>query len=261
MINLWESNIPGFDLSIDQKAPNITPYLVKTAKPCGAVIVCPGGGYWGKAEHESAPIAHWLNNAGISAFVLDYRVAPYKHPYPMLDAQRAIRMVRYHASKWNILPDKIGMLGFSAGGHLTSTAGTHFDFGSPQASDPVEQTSCRPDAMVLCYPVISFHKYRHIGSMVALLGERSPKDLRMLLSNETQVTPQTPPTFIWHTANDDGVPVGNSLLFAGALSKHHVPFELHVFPAGAHGLGLAIHDPVVSQWTGLCATWLKGMGF
>ena len=261
MTNLWEKNIPGFDLAIDQKAPNITPYLVKTDKPHGAVIVCPGGGYWGKADHEGVPIASWLNNAGISAFVLDYRVAPYKHPYPMLDAQRAIRLVRYQSTNWNILPDKIGILGFSAGGHLTSTAGTHFDYGNPQAADPVEQVSCRPDAMVLCYPVISFHKYRHVGSMVALIGERPPRELRESLSNEKQVTDQTPPAFIWHTASDDAVPVENSLLFASALSKHHIPFEMHVFPEGAHGLGLATEYPVVSQWTGLCITWLKGMGF
>jgi acetyl esterase/lipase len=225
------------------------------------VIVCPGGGYCGKADYEGAPVARWLNSVGLSAFVLDYRVVPYKHPYPLLDAQRAIRVVRCHALEWGIKPDKIGILGFSAGGHLSATAGTHFDFGSPDAADLVDQESCRPDALVLCYPVVSFGEFRHDGSMVALLGENPPDALRFSLSNETQVTNLTPPAFIWHTANDEGVPVENSLLFAGALSKHQVPFELHVFPDGAHGLALGEGHPAVSAWTGLCATWLHGLGF
>ena len=261
MIRLWEENAPGFDNASDQKEPNLTPFLIEKGLPRGAVIVCPGGGYWGKADYEGAPVARWLNSAGISAFMLDYRVMPYKHPYPLLDAQRAIRMVRFHAQEWGIKPDKIGILGFSAGGHLSATAGTHFDFGRPDSTDTVERVSCRPDALVLCYPVITFWEFRHDGSMVALIGEDPPEALRYSLSNETQVTSQTTTAFLWHTANDEGVPVENSLLFAGALSKHKVPFELHVFPDGPHGLALGESHPAISAWTGLCATWLHGLGF
>jgi acetyl esterase/lipase len=261
MIKLWEGNAPGFDPAINQKEPNITPFLIEKGQPRGAVIVCPGGGYWGKADYEGAPVARWLNSAGISAFVLDYRVMPYKHPYPLQDAQRAIRTVRFHAQEWGINPDKIGILGFSAGGHLSATTGTHFDFGSPDATDPVERVSCRPDALVLCYPVVTFGEFRHDGSMVALIGENPPEALRHSLSNETQVTRQTPPAFLWHTANDEGVPAENSLLFASAMSKNKVPFELHVFPDGPHGLALGEGHPAVCAWTGLCATWLHGLGF
>lgn len=261
MIKLWEGTAPGFDPAIDQKEPNITPFLVDEGAPCGAVIVCPGGGYGGKADYEGAPIARWLNSVGISAFVLDYRVAPYKHPYPLLDAQRAIRTVRYRAQEWGIKSDKIGILGFSAGGHLSATAGTHFDAGNSQAVDPIERVSCRPDALVLCYAVVTFGEFRHDGSMAALLGEDPPETLRHSLSNETQVTGQTPPAFLWHTANDGAVPVENSLLFAGAMSKNKAPFELHIFPDGPHGLAMAEDHPAVYAWKGLCATWLHGLGF
>jgi acetyl esterase/lipase len=261
MIKLWEENTPGFDPAIGQIEPNLTPFLVADSQAHGAVIVCPGGGYCGKADYEGAPIARFLNSVGISAFVLDYRVSPYQHPYPLLDAQRAIRVARYHAKAMAIKADKIGMLGFSAGGHLSATAGTHFDAGSPDAKDPVERMSCRPDALVLCYPVVTFGEFRHDGSKVALIGENPTEALRQSLSNETQVTAQTPPAFLWHTANDQAVPVENSLLFAAALSKHKVPFELHVYPDGPHGLSLGEGHPAVYTWPGMCATWLKNLGF
>ncbi len=260
-INLWEDEIPGFDPSIEQEKPNLTPFLLDKQQPHGAVIVCPGGGYWGKADYEGTPIARWLNSIGIAAFVLDYRVTPYRHPNPLLDAQRAIRLVRWHAKEWQLKPNRIGILGFSAGGHLASTAGTHFDDGDSQAIDPIDRVSCWPDALVLCYPVITFGEFRHDGSMVALLGENPSEELRHMLSNETQVTVHTPPAFLWHTANDEAVPVENSLLFASAMSRNKVPFALHVFPDGPHGLALAEGNPVVSAWTGLCAAWLKGLGF
>lgn len=261
MINLWEENIPGFEVEYEQKAPNITPYIIDTKKKHGAVIVCPGGGYYMKADHEGEPIALWLNTIGISAFVLDYRVYPYHHPYPMFDVLRAIRFVRFHAEKWNIDPDKIGILGFSAGGHLASTAGTHFDGGNLNAEDPIEKISSKPNAMILCYPVITFGDYRHDGSKVALIGENPTEELRDSLSNELKVTYDTPPTLLWHTANDDVVPVENSLFFAKALSSKRVPFELHVFPDGPHGVGLAQDNPVLGQWPKLCEKWLQELSF
>ena len=260
MIHLWEGLIPGLNSAYGSEIPGMVPYIINDGKKHGAVIVCPGGGYAVKAPHEGEPIALWLNSIGISAFVLQYRVAPYMHPIPLLDAQRAIRYVRHNAEKWNIISDKIGILGFSAGGHLASTAATHFDNGSTESADPIDMESSRPDAAILCYPVISFGEYRHHGSMVNLIGETPDIDLKRLLSNELQVTPQTPPVFLWHTADDEGVPVENSLLFAGALSKNKVDFSLHVFPNGRHGLGLASEDPVVSVWTGLCGKWLKQLG-
>jgi acetyl esterase/lipase len=156
----------------------------------------------------------------------------------------------------------VGILGFSAGGHLASTVGTHFGAGDPNAADPIDRQGSRPDAMILCYPVLTFEPpFRHEGSMYNLLGPNPPDDLRLSLSSETQVTAETPPTFLWHTADDAGVPVENSLLMAAALSAQHVPFELHVYPHGAHGLGLAPDDPHVGTWPTLCAQWLKGMGW
>lgn len=261
MISLWEKDIPGFDPELSDHIPAIVPYIVDRENPTGAVIVFPGGGYCRRAAHEGEPVALWLNSIGISAFVLEYRVSPYRYPYPLLDAKRAIRYVRYHAKEWNINPNRIGVLGFSAGGHLAATVGTHFDFGDRNSDDPIERVSCRPDAMILCYPVISFGEFRHEGSMNALLGDKPSQDMIALLSNETQVTADTPPAFLWHTANDPGVLVENSLLFASALSKNKVSFELHIFPEGPHGLGLAQEHPQVKVWTRLCEEWLKSMGF
>jgi acetyl esterase/lipase len=207
-------------------------------------------------------VALWLNGLGLSAFVLRYRTTPYHHPYPMLDGQRAIRLVRARAREFGLDPGRIGMLGFSAGGHLVSTVGTHFGPGNPEAQESVEQVSSRPDALVLCYPVITFGTHRHDGSRTNLLGsENPPAALVKLLSNELQVTPQTPPAFLWHTANDEAVPVENSLLFAGALSRNQVPFELHVFADGRHGLNLAKKYPGPSLWTKACENWLEEIGF
>jgi len=261
MMRLWENEIPGFDAGANCEVPCMTPYVLSTVSKHGAVIVMPGGGYETRAYHEGEPVALWLNSIGLSAFVLNYRVAPYRHPYPMIDAQRAIRLVRYNAEKWNIDSEKIGVLGFSAGGHLASTVGTHFDDGDVNSEDPVERVSSRPDAMILCYPVISFGECRHHGSMINLIGENPPDDLRRSLSNEMHVSDNTPPAFLWHTADDDVVPVENSLIFAAALGRKNIDFELHVFPRGVHGLGLAESDPVVSIWTGLCEKWMIDKGF
>jgi acetyl esterase/lipase len=244
-----------------EERPRLTPYLPNAAAPTAAVIVCPGGGYRMLAPHEGEPVARWLNGLGIAAFVLEYRIAPERHPAPLHDAQRAIRLVRHHAAEWNVAPDRIGILGFSAGGHLAATAGTRYDAGDPRADDPVDRVSCRPDLMILCYPVITFVSERESASMSNLIGADAPGDLRRSLSAELQVTPETPPAFLWHTAEDASVPVDDSLRFASALHRAGIPFALHVFPHGRHGLGLASDDPTVGQWTTLCARWLADQGF
>jgi acetyl esterase/lipase len=236
------------------------------------VVVCPGGGYQMLAiDHEGKQIAEWLNSMGVTAFVLKYRLGPrYHHPAMLEDAARAIRTVRANASQWKLDPHRIAILGFSAGGHLASTAGTHFDGGKPAALDPVERVSSRPDRMILVYPVISLQPpFGHRGSQRNLLGESPPPDLVASLSNELQVTKDTPPTFLAHTNADKGVPAENSLMFALALRKAGVPVELHLFERGVHGLGLGdgapqfkiAPEPSFRAWPKLCETWLKNQGF
>jgi len=260
-IDLWPDGAPGALGDAKEDCPTITLFLVENEKPRGFVIVCPGGGYVVKAPHEGEPIALWLNTLGISAVVLEYRVSPYRHPVPLMDAQRAIRLVRFHAKEWNIDPNHIGILGFSAGGHLAATAGTHYDTGNPEAKDQVDRIGCRPDALILCYPVITVNEFGHQGSMINLLGEHPSEELLNNLSNEKQVDENTPVAFLWHTADDEGVPVENSLLFAAALRHHHVPFALHVYSKGPHGLGLAEEYPEICTWTLTCGEWLKKNGF
>ncbi|MDQ0230695.1 alpha/beta hydrolase [Metabacillus malikii] len=259
--NLWPNNPTFHQGEKDEETPTITHYLLNKQEQHCAVIVCPGGGYVRRAEHEGEPVAKWLNSIGISAFVLDYRVAPSKHPAPLLDLQRAIRYVRHHAEEWNIDKQRIGILGFSAGGHLASTAATHFDDGDKSSADLIEHESSRPNLAILCYPVISLTQFYHEGSANHLLGENATLEQRQLLSNERNVTGATPPTFLWHTADDAAVPVENSLMFAQALSKQNVPFEMHIFPSGRHGLGLAEDEPLVSRWPELCKNWLSQQGF
>jgi acetyl esterase/lipase len=259
-IALWEAATPGIDTADPMFQPTITPYTIESQSSSGCVIICPGGGYGHRAEHEGEPVAWALNERGIAACVCEYRVAPYRHPCPLLDAQRAVRWVRAHAEELNANPEAVGVLGFSAGGHLASTAGTHYDLGRGDG-DEIDRRSCRPDALVLCYPVISFGEFGHRGSMRNLLGDEPPEELVRSLSNETQVTAETPPTFLWHTADDPGVPVENSLLFAQALSTNEVPFELHVYRSGRHGLGLGSDLPHIATWIDLCAEWLRDIGF
>ena len=263
---LWPDGAPGAKGDTKEDKPRLTPYLVPGDGPRACVVICPGGGYAGRAAHEGEPVARWLNGLGVSGFVLDYRVRPYRHPIPLGDAQRAIRTVRAKAEEWRIDPRRVGILGFSAGGHLAASATTIFDEGRVDAADPIDRQPCRPDAAVLCYPVITFGEFRHNGSMVNLLGPEPDPKLRDEMSLETRVTAKTPPVFLWHTADDGGVPVENSLLFARALRKHKVPFALHVFPRGPHGIGLAqgrraAKAPEARQWPALCAEWLKGIGF
>lgn len=260
-IYLWPEGAPGALGDKKEDCPTLKLFLANNEKPRGLVVVCPGGGYTVKAPHEGEPIALWLNSLGISAVVLEYRVSPYLHPIPLMDAQRAIRLVRIHAEEWNIDPDHIGILGFSAGGHLAATVGTHYDAGDLKAKDPTDRLSCRPDALILCYPVITTNKFAHQGSIVNLLGENPSEELLNNLSNEKQVDENTPVAFLWHTANDEGVPVENSLMFAAALQSHHVPYALHIYSKGAHGLGLAEEYPEICTWTSTCGEWLKVNGF
>jgi acetyl esterase/lipase len=263
-VPIWDQTPPGFDPAIGQPAPTLTPFLAQPASADGltaAVVVLPGGGYGMKAQHEAEPVARWLNQLGISAFVLDYRVAPYRHPIPLLDARRAVQLVRARAAEWKIDPGRVAVLGFSAGGHLASSCGTHFEQIESGVVDEVSAHSFHPNALVLCYPVISFGPFRHQGSMENLLGENPQATAVEALSNETQVSKQTPPTFLWHSANDEPVPVENSLLFAQACSACAVPFELHVFADAEHGVGLAEEHPSAAPWTGLCARWLASLGF
>lgn len=243
------------------EAPSITAYWADGEGPKPAMIVCPGGGYRHKAKHEGEPVARWLNGIGITAFVLDYRVAPHRHPLPLSDAQRAIRLVRHRAADWGVDPSRICILGFSAGGHLAASAGTMEAPAASGNTDPVERESTRPDLMVLCYPVITFGEGGHEGSRLNLLGPDPSPELRAQLSVENRVSADTPPAFVWHTADDLSVPVQNSLKFVNALASFGIPFELHVFPHGRHGLGLAEEDEHVQQWTRLCAAWLRKNGF
>jgi acetyl esterase/lipase len=253
---LWPQGAPHANGTSDEDCPALTPFLIDGDNKA-AVIVCPGGGYGMRASHEGEPIALWLNTLGISAFVLRYRVAPYSYPCALLDAQRAVRYVRFHAQSMGINAEKIGILGFSAGGHLAASASTHYDRGNPNAFDLIEQESCRPDLLVLCYPVITMiAPYTHEGSRLNLLGPEPSPELIESMSNELQVTADSPPTFLWHTS-DDPVFVENSLLYASALSRHKVPFDLHVYEKGTHGLGLAEEDEHVGTWTDLCSIWLK----
>ena len=197
-------------------------------------------------DHEGRQIAEWLNSIGVAGFVLEYRHhgRGYRHPAPLDDAQRAIRTVRARAAEWKVDPQRIGIMGFSAGGHLASTAGTHFDRGNPAAEDPIARASCRPDFLILCYAVIAFGEpYTHRGSQENLIGKNAPADLVRSLSNEKQVTKETPPTFLFHTDADTAVPAENSIYFYLALRKAGVPAELHVFRPGQHGLGLAKAPP------------------
>ncbi len=258
---LWMHGAPYALGNADEDCPAITPYLVD-GEERPAVIVCPGGAYGARAPHEGEPIAQWLNSLGISAFVLRYRVAPYQYPCALLDIQRAIRTVRFKAEMFRINPKKIGVFGFSAGGHLVSNVGTSYDQGNKNAEDVIERESCRPDLLVLCYPVITLKDpFTHVGSRENLLGKEAKLDKIEQLSNEAQVTSDTPPTFLWHTADDAAVPVENSLMFASALSKHQVPFDLHVYTKGRHGLGLAEDEEHTTEWTAACASWLAFNGY
>lgn len=261
---LWPGGAPGAVGQEPADRPTLEFFLPAAEKRNGtAVVVCPGGGYGALAmDHEGKQIGEWFNSLGVAAFVLKYRLGPrYRHPAPLQDAQRAIRYVRAHAKELNVAADRIGIMGFSAGGHLSATAGTHFDNGDAQAADVLDRISSRPDFLILAYPVISFtESYTHKGSRRNLLGDNPDSKLVENLSNDKQVTPQTPPTFLFHTDEDAGVPPENSVAFYLALRRAKVPAELHVYERGKHGVGLAQKDPILSTWSARLADWLKTRG-
>jgi len=262
-IVLWPEGAPGAVGHDPVDIPTLTPYLPPKEKATrAAIVVCPGGGYGHLADHEGGPVAEWLNSIGVAAFVLKYRLGPrYHHPAPLQDAARAIRTLRARAAEWNLDPERIGILGFSAGGHLASTLGSHFDSGSAEAPDPIERVSSRPNLMILIYPVITMRDHAHAGSKKNLLGPEPASELVALLSNEEHVTRETPPTFLVHTMTDPAVPVENSLSFAMALRKAGVPFEFHLYERGPHGFGLGKKDPILASWPDRCADWLRLHGF
>ncbi len=265
---LWTDGAPGALGSNSNDIPTLTVFLPDPANATGAaLVVCPGGGYGGLADHEGSQYARWLNELGITSFVLKYRLgsAGYRHPAMLHDAARALRTVRARAAEWKLDPKRIGIIGSSAGGHLASTLVTHFDNGNPDSPDPIERVSSRPALGILCYPVITMtDPHAHVGSRKNLLGTNPPPELIENLSNEKQVTKDTPPCFLWHTWEDNGVHVENAMMFASALQAAKVRFEIHVYERGMHGLGLGTRDWQPEKrhpWTRDCAFWLKERGF
>ena len=264
---LWSDGAPGAKGSADGDKPSLTIYLPAKDKANGsAVVIFPGGGYGHLAtDHEGHQIAEWLNWLGIAGFIVKYRHsasgAGYGHPAPLQDAQRAVRMVRSGAKKWNLDPDRIGIIGFSAGGHLASSAGTHFQHRYSEVKDEIDRTSCRPDFMILMYPVVSFaESFTHKGSRRNLLGNDPADDLVKNLSNEKQVTPETPPTFLVHADDDKVVPPENSIYFYLALKKANVPAEMHIYEKGGHGFGPGAGKGAVSSWMLRCSDWMRARG-
>ncbi len=264
-LRLWTGDAPGAHGAEAADIPSITPFLAPPDRATGAaIVICPGGGYGALAlKHEGTDIAAWLNGAGIAAFILQYRHAPgYAHPVPLTDVRRAVQTVRSRADEWAIDPGRIGMIGFSAGGHLTATAATQFIDGDESSTDPIGRVSSRPDFVVLMYPVITMElPHTHAGSRKNLLGESPDPELVKQMSAETNVTVNTPPAFIVHTTEDKAVPAQNALLFYEACLNAGVPVEMHIFEKGAHGLGLAPGNPAVSAWPAQCLIWLRGRGF
>jgi len=279
IIPLWDGDPPNFretgetvvwDTSDivgvrNVQKPDLAVFLPSKRNATGeAVIICPGGGYHALAyDWEGIDIARWLNSRGIAAFVLKYRLPVascniVRHESPLMDAKRATRIVRSGAAAWNVDPGRIGIMGFSAGGHLASTLSTHFDHGDPASPDPVERVSCRPDFSILMYPVISFTgEFTHSGSRTALLGEDPDPSLVKYFSNELQVTDDTPPAILIHSGDDRGVPVENSIVYYEALRAHQVPAELHIYPYGGHGYSLAVGKGHLSTWPDRVVQWIR----
>jgi acetyl esterase/lipase len=259
---LWENGAPGALGKEPKDIPMAMVRLPASDRPTGALVICPGGGYGGLAMgHEGHEIAEWANQMGLAAIICDYRHRSkgYGHPAPLQDAQRAIRMTRANATQWNIDATRVGIMGFSAGGHLTSTVLTHFDSGNANDTDAIAKQSSRPDFGILCYPVILFGEPKsHKGSEKNLLGESPDPKLVESLRNDLQVTQDTPPTFLFHTQEDKAVPPENAVQFYAAMISHGVPGELHVYEKGRHGVGLARDLPVTSDWSNACRRWLEG---
>jgi len=266
-IPLWPEGAPGALGNSSNDIPTLTPYLADPTNATGAaMIICPGGAYTHLAPHEGNDYALWLNQHGITCFVLKYRLGStgYHYPAEFQDVVRAVRMVRAHADDYKIDPKRIGIMGSSAGGHLASMVMTHFDSGDTNSADTIERQSSRPDIGILCYPVITMGEFAHQGSKNMLLGKNPAPELVKQLSSELQVTPNTPPCFIWCTSEDKTVPPENTLMFAAALRKNHVPFDLHIYQKGGHGMGLGNRNAPTAPmhpWTGDCLFWLKAQGW
>src|SRR5215471_6056888 len=264
---LWPNGAPGALGTAEKDIPTLTPFFPDPAKATGAaMVVCPGGGYQHLAPHEGHDYARWLNEYGITAFVLKYRLGPagYHHPAMLQDAARAVRLVRARSADWKLDANRLGIMGSSAGGHLASTLLTHFDAGKPDAEDPIERESSRPDLGILCYAVITMETATHGGSKANLLGPSPSPELVAELSNELHVTTNTPPCFVWSTEEDKTVPVENSLQFVEALRKAEVPFDLHIYQKGDHGMGLGSQQWNPSKrhpWTADLVFWLKQQGW
>ena len=261
---LWPGGAPGAVGTADDDVPTLAAYLPVSNPTKSAVVIAPGGGY----QHlsmvkEGSDVAEWLNAHGVAAFVLKYRLGmKYHNPTQIGDAQRAIRTVRSKAAEYGIAADHIGIWGFSAGGHLAATAGTHFDSGNASATDVIEQQSSRPDFLILAYPVITMEApYVHMGSKKFLLGETPDDAVIQDMSDELHVTKDTPPTFLFSTTDDKTVPVMNSVMFYSALVKEGVPAEMHIFQHGAHGAGLAPSNPQLSVWPDLLIKWMRERGY
>jgi acetyl esterase/lipase len=261
---LWPNGAPGAVGAEDVDKPSITFYQPSKPQATGTlVVICPGGGYGALAmDHEGHQVARWFTARGVAAAIVKYRLGPrYRHPAPLQDVLRAIRVVRSRATELYVKPERIGVMGFSAGGHLASSAATLFDLADAKAADGLEAVSSRPDFAILGYPVIVFGAdVTHKGSQRNLLGETPPADLVTRLSTDRQVTAQTPPTFLFHTTEDAGVPPQNSVAFYLALKAAGVPAELHIYEQGAHGVGLAPHDRELSTWPDRMLGWMRGRG-
>jgi acetyl esterase/lipase len=269
-IRLWEGDAPGALGKADQDIPTLTAFIPAAGTANGtAIVICPGGGYGGLAAHEGQGYAEFLAGKGVACFVLKYRLGSkgYRHPVMMHDVQRAIRLVRTNAAKWAVDPARIGVMGSSAGGHLATTSVTHFDSGKADSTDAVDRTSCRPDFGVICYGVISMEDgVTHGGSKNNLLGKDPAADLVELLSNDKQVTKNTPPCFVWTTGEDKAVLPENSFRFVQALRKNGIAFDFHVYEKGSHGIGLSpgkngVPAGDVHPWGKDLVFWLQQHGW
>ena len=269
-ISIWEDTDFLYE-SIDDFIPTLDTYILDGDKKRPSVLICPGGAYAFTSPREAEPIAMQFNAAGFHAFVLYYSVAPKRHPQPLMDLSRAMCILRHHANEWSLDSDKIAVCGFSAGGHLAASLGVHWNKSYLEGVSGIQAGMNCPNALILSYPVITSGQYAHVGSMQNLLGDKvSDPHLLKEASLELHIHGGTPPTFLWHTFNDDAVPLENTLLFAQGLRKNNIPFELHVYPDGPHGLSLANEEtddsnmgsyPHVATWMKFCIEWLKDLNF
>lgn len=273
-IQIWDGTSYA-DIHADEIQPTLTTYIpdntveLNAGRKRTSVLICPGGGYHFTSDREAEPVALRLLTAGFNVFVLRYRVAPARHPKPLLDVSRAVWMIRENAEEWHVDPDRIAVCGFSAGGHLAASLGVFWNAADIREAIGMPDGMNRPNALILAYPVITSGEYAHRGSFQNLLGEDASEEQLKEMSLELQAGSQTPPAFLWHTFNDSVVPVENSLFFAQALRQHDVPFELHIFPDGPHGLSLcdeetgakntSMINPHAANWVPLCVEWLKSL--